>query len=89
MPKPHLQVLGACACNEGWGGADCSHALSEPVWPPAWVVYTAVAASTVVSMVLWLASRQLLSDYIERRRQAQDENQAMLVRDTPEFCYVR
>lgn len=75
-----MQVLGACACHEGWGGSDCSRALAEPSWPPAWLVYSAVAASTLVSMVLWLASRQLLSDYIERRRQAQDENQAMLVR---------
>jgi hypothetical protein len=75
-----MQVLGACSCNEGWGGPDCSVALSEPSWPPAWFVYAAVGASTVISMVLWLASRQLLSDYIQRRRQAQEESQAMLVR---------
>jgi hypothetical protein len=74
-----MQVLGACSCNEGWGGPDCSVALSEPSWPPAWFVYAAVGASTVISMVLWLASRQLLSDYIQRRRQAQEESQAMLV----------
>lgn len=36
--------------------------------------------SMIVSMILLFASRHVLSEYMERRRIATEENQAMLVR---------
>lgn len=75
----NVQVLGACSCDDGWGGPDCSQELKHQSWPPKWLLYSMMVGSIVVSLTLLFASRHVLSDYMERRRIASEENQAMLV----------
>eukprot|EP00892_Ulva_mutabilis_P000991 jgi/Ulvmu1/10893/UM007_0070.1 len=71
-------VLGACSCDDGWGGPDCSQQLKHKTWPPKWLLYSMMIGSVIVSVTLLLASRHVLSEYMERRRVASEENQAML-----------
>jgi EGF-like domain len=73
-------VLGACQCNAGWGGPACESRLRHETWPPPWVLYVAMFASVIFSAVAWMCARGLLQDFVERRRQAAEEQQALLVR---------
>lgn len=85
-----VQVLGACSCDDGWGGSDCSQELKRSSWPPKWLLYSMMLGTIITSLVLLFASRHVLSEYVERRRIATEENQAMLVCPHPSLStFVR
>jgi hypothetical protein len=51
-------------------------------WPPLWLTYSFMLVSIVFSGVAWLVARHILNEFLERRRIAAEENQALLVRAT-------
>ena len=71
--------MGACSCNEGWGGSDCSKALRGSGWLPQWLMYILMAASVLMSTVAWAVVHKIMMDWTERRRIAQEEASAALV----------
>ena len=73
-------VMGACQCNRGWGGAACEQRMRHTSWPPLWFTYLMMLVTVLISSIAWIASRHILQDFVERRRQVQEEQQALLVR---------
>lgn len=75
--------MGACECDAGWGGADCTRAMRHSSWPPLWLTYVVMLVCLVLSLAALLAARHMLQDFIDRRRQAAEEQSALLVRPHP------
>lgn len=75
--------MGACECDAGWGGADCTRAMRHSSWPPLWLTYVVMLVCLVLSLAALLAARHMLQDFIDRRRQAAEEQSALLVRSHP------
>ena len=54
--------------------------MRQKQWPPLWLTYTFMLVSILLSGIAWLVARHILNDFLERRRIAAEENQALLVR---------
>ena len=66
--------------SAGWGGPACTWPMRQKQWPPLWLTYTFMLVSILLSGIAWLVARHILNDFLERRRIAAEENQALLVR---------
>jgi heme exporter protein D len=72
-------VLGSCHCNEGWGGPDCTQPMKQSVWPPVWLTYIAMLVCLILSLAALLGARRILQTFMDRRREAAEEQSALLV----------